>query len=259
MGEKKGLMAGSKRSQWVLVVLLITLLALPGVVRAAMWVGGELGGNFPRDMHGINLDTRYGTQTGGRLGVNPAVIGGVIIGYDFVNSGFGAYSWPEWMKYFSIATDLTFNRFDVKNQGIEFRRYSTFLPGSAKAKGYMVAWTFMVMAHYGFFPDSEVPTGRVNPYIGVGPAILFSGFDLSSLGVGSATSTNIALVTELGVRFMALTNVSLDVSLRYRYANPSYEYTDSNGSLTGIPGSTTNLTMDAISQFSFLCRANYHF
>ena len=34
-----------------------------------------------------------------------------------------------------------------------------------------VAWTFLFMAHYGFMPDSEVPSGRINPYIGVGPAI----------------------------------------------------------------------------------------
>ena len=34
------------------------------------------------------------------------------------------------------------------------------------------------MAHYGFLPDSEVPTGRINPYIGVGPAIVWTGVQI---------------------------------------------------------------------------------
>ncbi len=38
------------------------------------------------------------------------MIGGVTIGYDFVNAGFGAYAWPDWMKYFSFATDFTYNQ-----------------------------------------------------------------------------------------------------------------------------------------------------
>ena len=34
------------------------------------------------------------------------------------------------------------------------------------------------MAHYGFMPDSEVPSGRINPYLGVGPAIVWTGVSL---------------------------------------------------------------------------------
>ena len=51
--------------------------------------------------------------------------------------------------------------------------------GHSRVNGYVAVWTFLLMAHYGFLPDSEVPSGRVNPYIGVGPAIVFSGINFS--------------------------------------------------------------------------------
>ena len=148
------------------------------------------------------------------------MIGGATLGYDFVNSGFGAYAWPDWMKYFSFAMDLTYNR--LRLHSISDISVGPFnLPGSVgvRTDGYCVAWTFLFMAHYGFMPDSEVPSGRINPYIGVGPAIVWSGFDL---GGASVNSTNVALVVEPGIRWVALPNVSIDTAFRWRYAAPSY-------------------------------------
>ena len=53
-----------------------------------------------------------GTLSGVRI--QPSVIGGAIIGYDFVNSGFGAYAWPDWMQYFSFAMDITYNKLNIR-------------------------------------------------------------------------------------------------------------------------------------------------
>ena len=117
------------------------------------------------------------------VGIQPSVIGGATIGYDFVNSGFGAYAWPDWMKYFSFAMDITYNRLNIHGgQTVDATFQDVNLGNVCSAnnmylKGYEVAWTFLFMAHYGFMPDSEVPSGRINPYIGVGPAILWSGFE----------------------------------------------------------------------------------
>ena len=237
-----------------LAFLVLTLVALPCVASAAMWVGVELGGNF---VNSTDLDVNAAatpTVTFKNLKVNPSVIAGVTLGYDFVKEGFAGYNWPEWMKYFSFATDFTYNRFDFNQQRRDVEIGGIAL-GSAvlpKVEGYMAAWTFLFMAHYGFFPDSEVPAGRLHPYIGVGPAVLFSGIDGGGFGAGNASSTNIALVTEAGLRFMALKNVSLDAAFRYRYATPSYSFND------GGVGGSTDLGLTA-HQFTFLFRTSYHF
>ncbi|MGA9755714.1 MAG: hypothetical protein WBV23_11290 [Desulfobaccales bacterium] len=231
-----------------MAVLLAALLALPGVGQSAMWVGAELGGTFqPNTNFTVN-----GVNSGAGQ-VMPSVIGGMTLGYDFVNAGFGAYAWPDWMKYFSVATDVTYNRLMVQDGGPGI---GAILPPNARMNGYEVAWTFLFMAHYGFLPDNEVPSGRINPYIGVGPAIVWSGADFA-LPVNSVTkntnsrfngsSTNVALVVEPGIRWVALKNVSIDTALRWRYSEPSWN-------ADGV-----TIKADPLSQWAVLIRANYHF
>lgn len=212
-------------------VLLAILLGLSGVAQPAMWVGAELGGNVPwspeAKANGVDL---------GGVAFNATVIGGATLGYDFVNSGFGAYAWPDWMKYFSVVTDITYNSLRVQSIG------GVGVPSSDT--GYCVAWAFMLMAHYGLFPDSVVPSGRVNPYIGVGPAIAWTGVQLGGF---RGNSTNAALAVETGIRWVVFSNVSIDTAFRWRYAEPSYE-------LDGV-----DVKLEPVHQFTGLIRANYHF
>jgi hypothetical protein len=238
-----------KKKMYVLGVaaLVAALLALSGVAQSAMWVGAELGGNF-------NLGTDMkASALGGSVDrstfIRPSVIGGATIGYDFVNSGFGAYAYPEWMKYFSFALDYTYNRLDIKaGSGI-----AQLLANNSNVTGYEHALTFLFMAHFGFMPDSEVPTGRINPYIGIGPAIVWTGLDFKgvtnrSFGGGHGGSAmNVALVVEPGIRWMCMKNVSVDTAVRYRYSQPSWD----EGGVT--------IKANPLNQLAFLLRANYHF
>jgi hypothetical protein len=239
--KKKGYVLG-------MAVVLAALLALPGVGQSAMWVGAEIGGNFP-----LSSTVKIGNVDLEDFTFNASVIGGAIIGYDFVNSGFGAYNWPDWMRYFSFATDITYNRLNTpSSQTVNVNVGGATVPATVgRFKGYELCWTFLFMAHYGFFPDSEVPTGRVVPYLGVGPAILWTGLDSGNVGVGNASSTNIALVVEPGIRWMCLKNVSIDTALRYRYASPSWEF--------NTPIGTGDVKVSGLNQLAFLVRANYHF
>jgi hypothetical protein len=236
-----------RKKAWVagMVLMLTTLLALSDVSQAAMWVGAQLGGNFSVASNRIEVD---GINRG-RAYFGPAVIGGATIGYDFVNTGFGAYAWPEWMKYFSVATDITYNRLSLDSDSGPGSFSKIFAPGSTM-DGSVVAWTFLLMAHYGFFPDSEVPTGRVNPYIGIGPAILWSSINSFETRVGSlggGRATNVALVVEPGIRWMVLPKVSIDTALRYRYAVPTWDVAN------------TSIKINPLNMLAFLIRANYHF
>jgi len=232
----------------VLAALLAALLALSGVAQSAMWVGGEIGGNF----NSANLNASVGNFSASRdVLIRPSVIGGVTIGYDFVNAGFGAANYPSWMQYFSVALDFTYNRLAV--YGIGVNNVNVLAPNS-RLNGWEAAWTLLFMAHYGFLKDSEVPSGRINPYIGVGPAVVLTGvegtFNLRTRAGRTAnfgdTQTNVALVVEPGIRWMCFKNVSIDTAFRYRYAVPSWS--------DNIATLKLNLN-----QFAFLLRANYHF
>ena len=79
------------------------------------------------------------------------------------------------MQYFSFAMDITYNRLNIQGGSSGIGQLSR--EQAPESNGYEVAWTFLFMAHYGFLRDSEVPTGRINPYIGVGPAIVWTGID----------------------------------------------------------------------------------
>ena len=240
-----------KKKTYVLgmAVLVAALLALSGVAQSAMWVGAEIGGNFNVGTN-MSIDAPGLTDSRNTF-IQPSVIGGATIGYDFVNTGFGARNWPGWMQYFSFAMDITYNRLNIQ-EGSGIARY--FAPGS-QLNGWELAWTFLFMAHYGFLRDSEVPTGRINPYIGVGPAIVWTGLEGDLVTVGgnqfnqkaADTAMNVALVVEPGIRWMVLRNVSIDTFMRYRYSQPSWTLND------------VTVKANALHQLAFMLRANLHF
>jgi opacity protein-like surface antigen len=152
------------------------------------------------------------------------------------------------MKYFGFYTDFSYQRLFMRNQKVTgaWTENGTFITGlggasNIQSNGMVATWAFMFAGRYGFFQDSEVPFGRLQPYIAVGPAIMFSsmkpkvrafgdpgGFlpnvPLYGTSPGNAGSTNIALAMDAGLRYMCLKNVSIDLSFKWRYANPTYDY-----------------------------------
>ncbi|MBM4275968.1 MAG: hypothetical protein FJ134_16135 [Deltaproteobacteria bacterium] len=260
-------MRGERRTCKVIGILGLTLalVMLSGSAQARMWVGAQIGANFAASQD-VTMNDTGDVVVWKNARVEPAVIAGLTIGYDFVREGFLGYNYPDWMKYFSFAVDFTYNRYDMREQflsgtingdlgKISFPDINNL--DGARVEGTMAVLSFLFFGKYGFFPDAEVPFGRLQPYLGVGPGIMFSsvdGFkDVGGLGLGSASSVDIALVTEAGVRYMALKNVSLDLGFRYRYGAPSYSITGA-----AFPGQTVNIKFDT-HQFSALFRVGYHF
>uniref|UniRef100_A0A7V4GAD2 Outer membrane protein beta-barrel domain-containing protein n=1 Tax=Desulfobacca acetoxidans TaxID=60893 RepID=A0A7V4GAD2_9BACT len=294
---------------WLVSLALVALTA--GAAQGEMWAGGYLGGSWgasdssmltftptglPR-YYSASVKTNY---TGDLQG---AFQGGLKIGAWFEKSGvLAGINFPTWMKYFGFYTDFSYHRLNFRhNQGqfnvrvryegnnnggddvgpFQSSSYSFVAPFGMYTEGYAATWAFMFAGRYGFFPDADVPFGRLQLMLAVGPAILFSGQTptitalqsvsgfgpYAQLKFNSQSSTDICLAVETGLRFMALKNVSIDATFKYRYAAPSYSYslkrfayvvTANNNNINYLAGADLKLD-PTYHLFSFQIGANYHF
>jgi outer membrane protein W len=187
--------------------------------------------------------------------------GGLKIGYWFTPQGTYAASWyQDWMKYFGFFTDFSYHRLSHSNQSGSWNSAVPFLFGTvgADSTGFLATWAFMFAARYGFLQDSEVPFGRLQPYVAVGPAIFFSNQKLNLSGsapvlaanwglqTGNSDSTTVGLAAELGLRYFFNKAVSVEASFKYRYFSPSYHYAGN----TGIGAFNTGYSVSASPTFN---------
>jgi opacity protein-like surface antigen len=141
-----------------------------------------------------------GLPTAKNVAYTPGVVGGLKFGY-FTHS----YPW------FGAELETNFTRQDVYLQTVAL---SQPLLGATQAnlqKQSFYLWTNAIhfMARYGFFPDQEVPFGRLQPYVGIGPGfVVVYGRDDSA--------KNFSLEVQAGLRYMMLKNVS--AFLEYKFS-----------------------------------------
>ncbi|MGD0972016.1 MAG: hypothetical protein ABSA04_11570 [Desulfobaccales bacterium] len=272
----------------VLAVALATAFLLGGAASAEMYMEGYLGGTAAAHMGQAFTEQGYYGGFAGTIanhlqfpGISDAtVLGGLKLGTWFVKEGFAGYSgYPDWMKYFGFYTDFSYQKLDLRGQDLsgtnKWGGSSTgayLNAGEFTSEGSIATWAFMFAGRYGFYPDSEVPFGRLQPYVAVGPAIMFSsmdpkittrgvvgsfaGYPYAQISPGAQASTNIALAVDAGIRIMALKNVSFDISFKYRYAQPSYTF---SGFDTNISGSETFKLNPVYQLFSGQVGVAYHF
>jgi opacity protein-like surface antigen len=268
----------------VLVFLAVGMLALATTAQAEMYLEGYLGGVGASNLGNTIFyhqseppapDTIIESNVRANLGgpVSPAVIGGLKLGTWFVPTGFLGYSYPDWCRYFGFYTDFSFHRLDIRQHQVNFSAFSDAgvfegnFPGDFKSEGTVATWSFMFAARYGFLPDSEVPFGRLQPYVAVGPAVMFSTMQpkitvfnanqnvVSAVNPGSQGSVDIALAVDAGLRYMCLKNVSIDLSFKYRYAQPSFSF-----NFTDIYGAPSSLSYrPTYNLFSGQLGVAYHF
>ncbi len=233
-----------KKSTMLVGLLLAALMLAPAVANAEMYFEGYMGiSGIANDSNPWNI-SGFKPSTPGRFD-NPFFTGGVKLGAWFDKTGVtSAINWPDWMKYFGFYMDLNYQNATFNPQNFNNT------PFDWKSSGRMATLAFMFAARYGFYPDSVVPFGRLQPYIAVGPAVVFTSQRPQILGIdlNSRSSTDVALAVEAGVRYMALKNVSLDLSFKYRWSEPSYSWF--NGGLKLQP--TYNVFIGALG-------AAYHF
>ena len=207
-------------------------------------------------------------------------IPGLKFGYWFTPYGTYAASWyTDWMKYFGIYTDFSYQRFAFDNQtgtftgnlGPIFNNLPIAGNQGLESNGYLVTWAFMLAARYGFMPDSEVPFGRLVPYVAAGPAIFFSGQKLSgnilitspvvgTLGVQSEMkdNVNVGLAAETGLRYFFTKAISVEASFKYRYFVPTYNSAGTNF-VGGVPFNYNFDVSPTVNLYSGQIGVAYHF
>ena len=261
---------------FVILMLLAGLVCSATPSRAEMYVEGYLGGvqaaNAPVSFSNTNNPYILGTLTHGAFSnsypgrLDPAFLGGLKIGTWFVKEGFLGFNYPTWMKYFGFYLDFMMHRLNFRRQiGSEHASFTPAVGGDSTVDLQSTFWSegvaptlaFMFAARYGFLPDSEVPFGRLQPYVAVGPAIMFAsqtpnirlnrvtarngvpvneGPLNATFNLPSQSAATICLAVETGLRWMALRNVSIDASFKYRYAQPSFSYSFiENATFSTIP------------------------
>lgn len=258
------------------LIILVAALAAPGPAPAEMYVEGYIGGV---QAAGAGMDfvlpgstppsPKFVTSSlPGRF--EPAVLGGLKIGTWFVKEGFLGFNYPDWMKHLGFYLDFSFHRLNLssRSSGTSFNNFGVVTNNFSESEGTAATLAFMFAGRYGFLPDSEVPYGRLQPYVAVGPAILFATqephiiFDpLGQAGgpfglkPGSDSTATICLAVEAGLRWMALKNVSIDASFKYRHAAPQFNY-HFQADFTPATSVTLNPTYNL---FSGQLGVGYHF
>jgi opacity protein-like surface antigen len=211
---------------------LFFLLLIPTFGWAEMYVGGYLGPNFglstnPKwDTHpqsttittspGTNVLFTFPTFNADNIGVEPSLMVGGKFGYWFSREGALKANYPNFMKYIGLELDISYNALNWGRQNtvISPVNYATKIENN----GYMVTAALLLMGRYGFLPDQEVPFGRLQPYVGIGPSIVVT---KTSLNIGydyKSTEVDPGFMVETGLRYMVRKNFSLAGEFKYRYA-----------------------------------------
>ncbi len=289
----------------VLAVVVAMAFLFVGVASAEMYLEGYIGGSAASNIgqsfsvhqvpptNFINAYSHY--RYSGATDIT--VLGGMKLGTWFVPEGFAGYNYPGWMKYFGFYTDFSYQNLNTRPARIGGTTVwnntiggGLFIkPGGSSAiqaagtlesEGMVATWAFMFVGRYGFFADSEVPFGRLQPYVGVGPAIFFTsrnikfntasvggnlnGAGLTHMSPGNQSDTVLGLAVDAGIRYYCLKNVSLDLSFKYRYAQTSYDFSGvdnpANGFINSVNGVPATFSLNQPLQlFSFQFGAAYHF
>jgi opacity protein-like surface antigen len=150
------------------------------------FVGGFFGGSFVP-----GTDWTY--QTAGQnaiarnMTIDPGVTGGIKLGY-FLDS----------CPYFGVEAEGSIGNQSQPSQTVSLNPplAGRIAAGRVTSQSLLV-WTmaFHLVGRYGFLPDQEVPFGRLQPYVGIGPGLVV-------LYAEADSAKNFGLEVEAGLRYM---------------------------------------------------------
>jgi opacity protein-like surface antigen len=172
--------------------------AIPGEFYVSVFGGGSL-------VNSANWDFREGIPggpvTASRIKYQPGVVGGLKFGY-FCN-------YFPWIGV-EAETNVTRNTFRTQQVSLSHPVNGSTTATVPTMRDGILAWTLALhfVGRYGFLKDKEVPFGRLQPYVGIGP-----GLEVLYTKVDSAKEFSIE--AQVGLRYMMLKNVSAFVEYKY--------------------------------------------
>jgi len=228
----------------LLATLLICFLAAP--VSAGVWIGGHFGPNWTGDSDvNFKAPPLKGTLNG--VTTNAGYLAGLIVGYDFDQR----HGFPAWTEYFGVALDFSYNPFNQSAQIVG----GTFIPPFINAaqlpqiEGYQVALSFLLKGQYPCLKSAAFPKGRLFPYLMVGPAVVWTTSFANT--IASQSSTNVGIVTEVGLQYFIVPNLAASAGFRYRHVwGPTFDF---RRDINYVHANTST------DQYTVLLRLSYHF
>ncbi|MHB8067644.1 MAG: outer membrane protein [Desulfobaccales bacterium] len=269
-----------RKCGWFLAVILTVGILLPTLAHSEFYMGPYLGPSFAG-----NLDPTWdfykakdptaaeeprdpgkflwATRSAQGVRVNTSLLLGGKIGYWFTKKSVFGLQMPSWLKYFGFELDVGYQKLHWPDQAVTVSptNFRQVLYANVTA----VSVAFLFLARYGFYPDADVPLGRLQPYIGIGPvgfitnSYLNIGQKLSNAGGDfRCTSGDVGLAVETGLRYMIHPKVSLYAAFRYRYLPQHVSVDDSIFDLA--PTTLSNIEMHSTyNMFDLIFGTAYHF
>jgi opacity protein-like surface antigen len=177
-----------------------------GYLNGEWYAGGYLGAAFTpsQDLQyqsGFSLNNGLTSPISNGNQFDTSLVGGVKLGY-----------FTHTIPYLGLEVESSVNNSSVKRQLLSTNRPIQGATSVAVPNDYWFNWTnaLHIVGRYGFLKDGEVPFGRLQPYVGLGPAftVLYDQAD-------SAKNFGIDLMA--GVRYMITKHISTFVEYKFNY------------------------------------------
>lgn len=181
------------------------------ILNGEFYAGGYLGAAFTADQDlsypgGISLNngvtlSSQGPATLFRNGFNTSLVGGLKFGYFF-----------HTVPYLGLEAESSANNSAVNRQHLSTNRPIQGATQVTVPQDSWMNWTnaIHIVGRYGFLPDNEVPFGRLQPYVGIGPALVVMYEDLDS-------AKNFSVDVMAGMRYMITKHISTFVEYKFNY------------------------------------------